>query len=467
MRQVAEQRRHFTLLLAVMFMTAGGFAHAQSLQQFQSALETAIARAEPSVVAIARVRQGSAVAPADPAFVPSEYATGVVVGKGQILTSYHVLGNPEHYDYWVWHGGAPYQVVKVERPRAADPWLDLALLEIEAETQPITLGDANTLKKGHIVVALGNPYAIARDGEVSASLGIVSNLKRKAPPLPGQETRETLHQLGTLLQVDARLPRGCSGGALINTRGELVGLTLSLAALADEDTEAGFAIPVDETFRRALKKLQLGQVDNYGYLGVLPASLPLRERQEGKRGVLVQNVMPGTPAAAAGLRRMDLIVEVAGQPVANPHQLVRIIGALPAGRETELVVERGEQRRSTLRRTVLLSKKRVAGDLPVIAEEEPQPWRGATVEYLTAMPEYPFHSYKIDPLGSVGLVAVEEGSPMHRAGFRSGDYVSHVNGKRVSTPAEFLALADKQAGVVELRRPASQGAQAEDVQVSP
>ena len=95
---------------------------------------------------------------------------------------------------------------------------------------PIKFGDATKLKKGQIVIALGNPYAIARDGQASASWGIVANLTRKDGPwLPEADerpgpARPTLHQYGTLIQTDARLNLGTSGGALLNLKGEMVGL---------------------------------------------------------------------------------------------------------------------------------------------------------------------------------------------------------------------------------------------------
>ena len=143
--------------------------------------------------------------------------------------------------------------------------------------QPITFGDAATLKKGQIVIALGNPYAIARDGQPSASWGIISNLQRQAPsPRDGtrpSDGRETLHHFGTLIQTDARLELGTSGGALVNLKGEMIGLTTSLAALSGYERPGGFAIPVDDDFRRALETLKTGRLPDYGFLGVAPRTL--------------------------------------------------------------------------------------------------------------------------------------------------------------------------------------------------
>src|SRR4029079_13356173 len=109
---------------------------------------------------------------------------------------------------------------------------------------------------------------------VSASWGIVSNLSRKDGPWPPERddrpgpTRVTLHQLGTLIQTDARLNLGTSGGALVNLKGEMVGLTISLAATLCYEQAAGFAIPVDETFLRVVEALKQGNEVEYGFLGI-------------------------------------------------------------------------------------------------------------------------------------------------------------------------------------------------------
>src|SRR5207253_7102267 len=132
-----------------------------------------------------------------------------------------------------WIGRKPYRATV----KAADPWFDLALLKVEgAGLKPISFGDGHSVKKGAFVIALGNPYAIARDGKPSASWGIISNLQRQAPPprtaTRASDGRETLHHYGTLIQTDARLELGTSGGALVNLKGEMIGLTTSLAALS-------------------------------------------------------------------------------------------------------------------------------------------------------------------------------------------------------------------------------------------
>ncbi len=179
----------------------------------QDVMVTAIDKAEKSVVAIARVRKGERslrapeefadplrldaaplgflpdANPTSPDFVPNEFASGVVLDReGHIVTNYHVLGDPAQNDYYVWVQQRPFKVAQVEVPqevKAGDPWTDLAVLKIAAsDLEPMPLGDASQLRKGMIVIALGNPYGIARDGEVSASWGIISNLRRATAPDP-------------------------------------------------------------------------------------------------------------------------------------------------------------------------------------------------------------------------------------------------------------------------------------------
>ena len=120
-------------------------------------------------------------------------------------------------------------------------------------------------------------------------------------PVSGTE-RSTLDQYGTLIQTDARLDLGTSGGALVNLQGEMIGLTTSLAAMAGYEQPAGFAIPVDDAFRKTVETLEQGRLPAFGFLGVQPDHLPLADRQAGRFGARVLRVVPGTPGEKAGLQ---------------------------------------------------------------------------------------------------------------------------------------------------------------------
>lgn len=477
---VASLLLAMTLLLQRIGLSQDAQPNEPSALQAAAAIEAtvidAIAKTEKSVVAISRLRKDrDKEAAGDPLgdeppllpdlggdgeilrpdFVPHGFGTGVVVdAKGLILTAYHVLGDIKASDYIVWIQKKPYKATV----RAADPWLDVAILKIDAEDlKPMPLGNAKELRKGQIVISLGNPYAIARDGEPSATWGIVSNLSRLAPA-PKQaarpaEGRETLHHYGTLIQTDAKLELGTSGGALINLKGEMVGLTTSLAALVGYEKAGGFAIPVDEEFRKALEQLKLGRMPKYGFLGVAPTLLTMEQRQQGKRGAFIQRVLPATPAAKAGLKESDIITHINGREIADDLELIRRLSAMPAGSSVDLTVLRGSgpsQPGKTHIAKVVLSKKRVEGPRTPFAEVMDSPWRGLSVEYATAAPTFNDQSRDLDAEGSVAVIAVERDSAAWKAGLRPGDYVSHVGKARVASPQQFYTAVTPENGPVTL-----------------
>lgn len=432
----------------------------QTAVAMQEVLVEAIAGAEASVVALARVRQsrpdetlntefrpdpfGRRTAPAiapqptDPDFMPNQFATGVVIDRrGLILTVYHALGEDSQY-YVTTHERKVYRA----RVVAADPRSDLAVLSIEANgLKPIRLGDASAVRKGQMVVALGNPYAIARDGQVSAAWGIVANLGRKAPAMPDEFDRSgrgTLHHFGTLIQTDAKLNMGTSGGALLDLEGEMIGLITSLPAAAGFERAAGYAIPVDETFRRVVSTLKEGREVEYGFLGVQPSNLTAQERLEGRQGMRVQRVVPGTPADQHGLEADDVITAVNGKPIYDDDGLVLEVGRMPVESVARLDVLRGNRR---LDMKVTLTKYPVRGKK--IFTVRPDPWRGMWVDYSTAL-----HGSGLQGFGELsrgaaffdrGVVVtdVAEGSAAWEAGCRPGMLITDVEGQPVERPKQF------------------------------
>lgn len=456
---------------------------APAIAALERSLMESIARAERSVVAISRQpRPGTSPrggvagerddardadriglvperSPEDPDFVPQDYATGVIVDRGGlIVTAYHALGDVARSRYWVTWQRKPYEATV----RAADPWLDLAVLKIAADNlEPIKFGDARDLRRGRFVVALGNPFAIARDGHPSATWGIISNLSRRAPPAGGADDRraaapgETLHHYGTLIQTDARLHLGTSGGALVNLQGEMIGLTTTLAALEGYETAAGFAIPVDDVFLRTLETLKAGRKAEYGFLGVAPELLTLEERQAGGTGVRVLRAVPGTPAAKAGLLPDDLITHVAGVPIVDSTDLIRELSKWPVEAKVNLTVQRGVAARGVtpkpLTVQVELAKKHLASSRPSLATVPDSTWRGLRVDYATAVPRFESKSREMDPQGCVLIADVDRDSPAWKAGLRPGGFISHVGTQRVGKPREFYSLVASLTGDVALR----------------
>jgi serine protease Do len=450
----------------------GGLALAIAMEE---SLQTAIAKAEKSVVAIARLRHNHDAAdiqlgdfrpipfglsssaaerdPTHPDFVPTEFGTGIVIDRtGLILTTCDVIGDLEEHtsnSYYVTAGDRKVREAKIE---AADPRSNLAVLKVDgSDLTPITFGDGAKLRKGQIVIALGNPYAIARDGQVSASWGIVSNLQRKAGVTPdetNQSGKSTLHHLGTLIQTDAKLNFGTSGGALLNLQGEMVGLTTAMAAAAGYEQAAGYAIPVDETFRRILNELRHGRAVQYGFLGVAP-NLHEDARRIVQNGVLVQSVVRGAPADQSGIQAGDVILRVNGKPVYDFDSLLLHVGSQPPGGQVELLVDRAGREMPVV---LTLAK---ATDLGKAIVSQPEPsWRGMRVDYWTATMNFREErelSQSPDFEGCVVVTEVAPGSPAAAAGLKPRMAITHVDGGRISTPREFKAAVESMTGAVKLR----------------
>ncbi len=476
------------MLLAFPFPAVGGnelagFGSAPAGLGAAAAIENAlvqtIASAEKSVVAIARVRKeqngdsvrlelrpdafgrrlsiGNPLPPTDPSFVPNEYGAGVVVDRrGLILTAGHVLGD-ENDNYYITTTDRRVYRAWI---KAADPRSDLAVLSIDgadvasANLIPIRIGDAATLRKGQFVVTLGNPYAIARDGQSSAGWGIVSNLGRKAPPVADETDtngKTTLHHFGGLIQTDAKLHLGTSGGPLLNLRGEMIGLCVSQAATAGYESSAGYAIPVDVTFRRVLEALEQGREAEYGFLGIRPSNLQPPEIAAGLHGIRGR-IEPGTPAARSGLRDDDIITSVNDAPIYDSDSLVLEVGRLPVEAVAHLGVIRNGTRQTI---DVVLSKYPVRGRKVVTVR--PEPWRGVRVDYASAFlePDQPQHFGL--PMSDEAVVVsdVDQNTPAAQVGMKRGMLISHVDGRPVHTPKEFRAAIAEKRGAVQLRLVAS------------
>ena len=269
------------------------------------------------------------------------------------------------------------------------------------------------MRKGHIVVTLGNPYAIARDGQASAGWGIVSNLGRKAPPVPDDADatgKTTLHHFGDLIQTDVRLHLGTSGGPLLNLRGEMVGLCISQAATAGYETAAGYAIPVDATFRRVLDALKQGREAEYGFLGILPSNLQPAEIAAGLQGIRAR-IVSGTPAARAGLREDDIITSVNGASICDSDSLVLEVGRLPVEAVAHLDVIRNGRRQAI---DVVLSKYPVRGRKVITAR--PEAWRGLRVDYASALlePDQPQRFALPITDEAVAVADVDQNTPARR-----------------------------------------------------
>lgn len=430
------------------------------IPELQLAVQKAIRQAEDSVVSIVRVPRGTLEDPTSPDFIPREFGTGVAIDEqGLILTCYHLLGDPAENTYYVWRNGVPYRArraEKVTRLVAADPWTDLAVLEIDAKLKPIRLAEDFAPRRGQFVLSLGNPAGIARDGQASASFGIISNLLRPRT-LKSSELEsgagDTFSQYGTLLQTDMKLHRGTSGGPLVNLDGEMIGMTTSLTPADHYDSAAGFAIPVDTTFRRTVQRLRQGKPAEFGFLGIATRELTVAQREQFGIGVVVTQVVENTPADIGGLKFGDIITHVNEREIRSSRAMLRELSGRFAKDRIILRVHRQvfpNQPYVKMEIEVTLGKKRIRGRQPTIGINDFSSWRGIRVGFPTDVESLAELTGRIDPKGCVVLSTIEKNSPAARAGLKALDYVSHVNGKRVTNPDEFYAAVEKAKGQVEL-----------------
>jgi len=439
----------------------------------ESALGDAIAKAEPSVVAIAREKSendetlavrgreaprnnagfeprvggGRIINDVDPFggdTLSFDYGSGVVVGdKGEILTAFHVV-----------RGAKSLQVRAAGRQEfaaeiiAADPRSDLAVIAPREtpglpapKLKAIAIGDATKLRKGSFLVALGNPFNSARDGQPSASWGILANTARQIEPSSEEIVRQELQlrNYPTLLQLDAKLNLGMSGGAVINLKGELVGLTTAAANAAGFDAQAGYAIPMDALGRRVVEALKQGKEYEYGFLGI---HLDV-QRKTNK----VLSAEPWTPAAQGGVQVDDAIVAVGDIPVGDADGLLVAINSIPAGEPVTLKILRRNQ---VVEKTVRLAKLRVK--TPSIATNRPAPWRGIRVDYTSTLANTPFGPDMHEAMAREGVVVAEivTGSEAEAAGLKAGQVITRVENKPVRNPREFAESVVSLKGPVRL-----------------
>ncbi|UFZ06771.1 trypsin-like peptidase domain-containing protein [Bradyrhizobium ontarionense] len=254
----------------------------------------------------------------------SATGSGVIVDaqRGYVMTANHVV---EHADVAQIRtkDGRKFAARLVGR----DPATDIALLQIDDPTdlKAIALGNSDALEVGDFVIAVGNPFGLGQ----TVTSGLVSALGRTGLGKQGYED---------FIQTDAAINPGNSGGALINLRGELVGINTAIISPGGGNVGIGFAVPINMARRVMEQLMQSGRVDR-GRIGVtlLDLDSPADGRVQGAR---VADVSAGSPAERAGLRRGDIIVKANDMPVRSATQVRNLIGLTPVGQRVRLVFER-------------------------------------------------------------------------------------------------------------------------------
>jgi serine protease Do len=308
--------------------SSGEVSDEEALDAYSLAVTTVAERLSPSVANLRvsrRVRGGR---------IMDGGGSGVVITPdGFTLTSAHVIARTEGKGRASFVDGRELEFAVV----GSDPLSDLAVLRVDArDLVPAELGDAERLRVGQLVVAIGNPHGFT--GSVTA--GVVSALGRSLPTRSGANVRV----VDNVIQTDAALNPGNSGGALADGQGRVVGINTAVAGVG-----LGLAVPINSATRRIVGALMAEGRFRRAYLGIAggPRPLPPRLARElgRKSGVEIAQVVEGGPADLAGMRAEDLIVELAGAPIEGMDDLQRVVVSEVIGRAVRAKVVRGGRER--------------------------------------------------------------------------------------------------------------------------
>lgn len=361
--------------------------------------------------------------------VPQEgLGTGVIISaEGHILTNNHVVGEADEVEVRVHNRTDAIRAEVV----GTDPRSDLAVIKIKANgmnISPARLGDSDHLKIGEWVLAIGNPFNL--DHTVTA--GIVS-----------AKGRSNLNQgqYEDFIQTDAAINPGNSGGPLVNLNGEVVGINTAIFSRSGGYMGIGFAIPSNMAKVVANSLIEKGKVIR-GWLGVViqPLTEELAKSFEygGTEGALVGQVQPESPAAKAGLKQGDIILEFSGTKIKNVNHLRNLVAQTSPGNKIEIVFMRAGKRET-------LSVK--IEELPAQGSEEPKSEQtetsiGITVDTLT-----PDLAQRLGSKRAKGVIItnVAPGSVAAAALLSRGDIITSVNGQEVENAKEFRKLVTEEA----------------------
>jgi Do/DeqQ family serine protease len=367
-----------------------------------------------------------------PAPVQRGLGSGVIVSPdGHILTNHHVVDGAERVVV-VLSDGREFQAKVV----GTDAPTDLAVLDVEADSLPVLpLGDSDAVRVGDVVLAVGNPFGVGQ----TVTMGIISAKGRQTPG--GGDAYEDF------IQTDAPINHGNSGGALITSNGQLIGINSQIVSPSSfggggGNVGIGFAIPSNMARHVMSQLVENGRVRR-AMIGVtvqpvtsnLAESLGLGE----VRGAIVNGVQPDGPAASAGLEQGDVILAVNDTTVRDSNALRNLVSTMTPGANVTLTIHRDGQEQQV---SVALA------ELPGAEASAERPARGASALGMTLQPLTPALARQFEvPAGTRGLAVtdVDPSGAAASAGLRAGDVIRRVNGEEVATVAELNA-AREQAG---------------------
>ena len=371
--------------------------------------------------------------------------SGVIISQdGYILTNNHVAGDASQINVKLSDG----RELKA-RVIGKDSETDLAVIKVDAQNLPFArLGDSDRLEQGEWVIALGSPFGLQQ----TMTAGIVSATGRDLNVAGGQFTN--------FIQTDASINPGNSGGPLINMQGEVVGINTLIFSQTGTSSGIGFAIPANLATKVYAQLIKNGKVTR-GYLGVfLQAVSPAIARNvgyTGTDGALVGDLSKGdSPAALAGLRSGDVIIEFEGKKVTSPKQLTEMVADTPVGTTARLKYVRDG-------RVEVASIK--LGERPSGTESEPadrdDPEEEGAKIGVSISPVTPelARELKLKVPGGVAITNVQPDSPAAEAGLQRGDVIHRVNRTPVTNRLDYVRALSALKGDKEITLQVERGGQ--------
>ncbi len=344
--------------------------------------------------------------------------SGVIVDAeaGLILTNNHVIQRADEIVVTL-HDGRRFDAEVI----GADRETDVALIRIEADDlHALPFTDSDRLRVGDFVVAIGNPFGLGQ----TVTSGIVSALGRSGLGVDGFED---------FIQTDASINPGNSGGALVNLRGELVGINTAILARGGGNIGIGFAIPINMAQQVQQHLIEDGEVSR-GHLGVavqdLTPDLARAFDLSVTSGAVVARIEPGSPAERSGLRVGDVVLAVNGRPVRNATDLRNRIGLLRVNTEVRLQILRSG-------REMLLTAR--------VEVPQRQEIEGASIDARLSGVQL-VQAFSPDGHPRIAIASVQPGSPAARSGLREGDVIQSVNRREVTRLEELRTMAAQGRG---------------------
>ncbi|PYP88815.1 MAG: peptidase [Blastocatellia bacterium AA13] len=356
--------------------------------------------------------------------------SGIIISAdGYILTNNHVAGDADEIKVRL-SDGREFKARRI----GTDQDTDLAVIKIDSENLPFAkLGNSDKVEQGEWVIALGSPFGL----EQTMTAGIVSAIGRDISPDPSRSFRDVSY-----IQTDASINPGNSGGPLVNMSGEIVGINTWIVSGSGSNSGVGFAIPVNTAANVYGQLVKSGRVTR-GYLGVSMQALnPAIAKSIGMSGIdgaLVNDLArdPSAPAAKAGLRSGDVIVEFDGRPVKSPKNLTEFVAETPIGKVVPLkYVREGHTETATVKIAERPHDNEAAKN-DGEGGEQPTGKLGISVSPVT--PEV-VRELKLRVNGGVVVENVDPDGPAADAGVRQGDVIHRVNRAPVNSRAELIAI---------------------------